>query len=356
MHVVFRADASLTIGNGHVMRCASLGHALRAQGAHCSFVCMAELGHLNNYLEAQGFAVHTLPSRIRDTRTCAEDLLPDWRNDALNTQQVLTQQAIDWLVVDHYGLDRQWEDMLSTHTKRLMVIDDLANRAHQCALLLDANPGRHADDYASLTPARNRLLVGPWYALIRDEIRQNRNTTSEHHGPSSTLKVLVTLGGVDKDNIACQVLAALNTFEGDRPLAIQVIIGPFAPWKTQVIETARAMRWPTQVIHNPDDFVKRMCAHDLAIGAAGTSALERCCLGLPSINVVLAPNQYLSAKALQAQQAAGLIELTSGWQTALHMQLRHLQHDASRQTMRDICTRITDGAGCERVTGEMAHA
>ncbi len=356
MHIVFRADASLTIGHGHVMRCASLAQALRAQGADCSFVCASHAGHLNTYLRDQGFDVRALDHTLSDARHNAESLLPNWQDDARATIDAIQHLSVDWLVVDHYGLDQAWEMALSPHVSQLMVIDDLANRAHHCDLLLDANPGRLANDYASLTPPECRVLAGPQYALIRHEISQSRTDTPRVRHEHAPLKVLVTLGGVDKNNVTSQVLSALHQFDSDAPLDIQVVMGLHAPWLTQVSEMAHSMRWPTQVAHNPSHFVELMCTHDIAIGAAGTSALERCCLGLPSINLVLAANQRLSAQALHANYASGLVELQDGWENALHQQLRALQQDEPRQAMHIACSHITDGAGTARVAREMLHA
>lgn len=356
MHIVFRADASLTMGHGHVMRCVSLAQALRAQGADCSFVCASHAGHLNTYLRDQGFEVRALDHTLSDARHSAESLLPNWQDDARATIDAIQHLSVDWLVVDHYGLDQAWEMALSPHVSQLMVIDDLANRAHHCDLLLDTNPGRLANDYASLTPPGCRILAGPQYALIRHEISRSRTDTPRPRHQHTPLNVLVTLGGVDKNNVTSQVLSALHQFDSDAPLEIQVVMGLHAPWMAQVTEVAQSMRWPTQVAHNPSHFVQLMCTHDIAIGAAGTSALERCCLGLPSINLVLAANQRLSAKALHDSHAAGWVDLQNGWENALHQQLRALQQDAPRLAMHIACSHITDGAGTSRVAREMLHA
>jgi UDP-2,4-diacetamido-2,4,6-trideoxy-beta-L-altropyranose hydrolase len=356
MKIVFRADASLTIGNGHVMRCASLAHALRAQGAQCVFVCANETGHLNAYLHAQGFDVQAFQPSAQDTRVNAESLLPNWLTDAQATLTAIQHQHIDCLVVDHYGLDEQWENLMFPHAKQILVIDDLANRTHQCTWLLDSNPGRNAADYAALTSSNCHTLIGPQYALIRDEIRQFHTKANKRHDSSLPLKILVTLGGVDKDNLTTQVLNSLNQFDSDVPLDIQVVMGPFAPWVDDVKKASQSMRWPTRVTQNPANFVELMCTHDIALGAAGTSALERCCVGLPSINFVLAPNQQLSATALHNQDAAGLVELDQEWQDTLHLQLRNLLNQDNHHAMQQACLRITDGAGAQRVAQEIMHA
>ena len=355
MHIVFRADASLAIGNGHVMRCASLAHALQANGAVCSFVCASDVGHLNTYLQSQGFTVWALDTALHAKRLGAETLLSDWQTDARATIDAMQDQRIDWVVVDHYGLDAQWESALLAKVPHLMVIDDLANRPHCGELLLDANPGRWVDDYLALTPSGCNTLIGPQYALMREEIRQASGLLRSERRQHEPLNLLVTLGGVDKDNITSHVLAVLNRFDSPVPLNIQVVMGPHAPWMAEVVDTSLTMRWPTHVAQNPSNFVALMCTHHIAIGAAGTSALERCCLGLPSINFVLAANQRLSAKALHASHAAGWVELHDGWEVSLAQQIQNLLAFEPWQTMQQACSHITDGAGAERVARELLN-
>jgi UDP-2,4-diacetamido-2,4,6-trideoxy-beta-L-altropyranose hydrolase len=353
MNVVFRVDASVNIGNGHVMRCASLAQSLRSKGAQCNFVCGNLSGNLNAYLESQGFAVLVLNNQQHDRRSNSESLLHNWHADAIATIEAIQDQLIDWLVIDHYGLDRNWEVMLLNHATHLMVIDDLANRPHQCSLLLDANPGRQPFDYVSLTPSGCRLLVGSKYALIRDEIYKSRGNACKKNDTSASVNILIALGGVDKDNFTCKVLDAMNQFNSNEHLQIQVLLGPFAPWVDQVHQVSQGMRWLTSVTQNPSNFVEILCKQDIAVGAGGTSALERCCLGLPSINFVLAPNQLLSAKSLQAQQAAGLVEVDQEWISSFHQQLRQLQDKVKRKAMQNACYLITDGEGADRVTSEI---
>ncbi len=92
-----------------------------------------------------------------------------------------------------------------------------------------------------------------------------------------------------------------------------------------------------------------MLASDLAIGAAGGTSLERCCMGLPSVQVVVADNQRDSAAALQSFGAALTAE---GEDLALEIK-RLLDGVISRpQLMRSLsenAARLVDGAGSTRV-------
>jgi len=152
MRIAFRTDASSQIGTGHAMRCLTLADALREQDAECQFVCREHEGHLMGYIRSRGHDTHALP-RTRPSSSFESDLAHaswlgvDWQTDAAQTRQALGNAALDWLIVDHYALDRPWESALRSSCKRIMVIDDLADRQHDCDLLLDQNYGSSAERY-----------------------------------------------------------------------------------------------------------------------------------------------------------------------------------------------------------------
>lgn len=323
MLVAFRADASLEIGSGHVMRCLTLADALQAQGAQCHFLCREHPGHLCELIEARGYPVHRLPQEARDTNTAvtsvtepkldhAHWLGASWDEDAAACLPLLAELAPAWLVVDHYALDHRWEttvlDRLPNSRPRLLVIDDLADRRHIADLLLDQNLGRQAEDYRGLVPEGCQVLAGPRYALLRPEFREWREASLSRRAREPGLRrLLINLGGVDKDNVTGQVLDALITCDLPENLQISVVMGASAPWRESVTAQARTMPWPTEVVANVSDMARRMAEADLAIGAAGSTSWERCCLGLPTLMVVLADNQKEVASYLNELGAAKLI-------------------------------------------------
>lgn len=322
--VVFRADASLEIGSGHVMRCLTLADALQAQGAACHFLCREHPGHLCEVIEARGFVVHPLPleAKVPDADVIAHAeaepvhahwLGVSWQQDADACQVTLTELAPDWLVVDHYALDHRWErSVLGQGDSRpgLLVIDDLADREHIADLLLDQNLGRKAKDYQGLVPEACRVLTGPHYALLRTEFAQWREASLARRARQPHLqRLLINLGGVDKDNITGQVLEALTACDLPNDLQVSVVMGATAPWLEAVTSQAREMPWPIEVVVNVTDMAKRMAEADLAIGAAGSTSWERCCLGLPTLMVVLADNQRAIANTLAEKGAALPLDL-----------------------------------------------
>ncbi len=325
--ILFRADAALQIGTGHVMRCLTLADALREQGAACHFLCRPHPGHLIALIAARGHQVTALPplpegAAIPASTGYAAWLGTDPARDAADCMAVLGDEPpADWLVVDHYALDRDWERRLRPAARRVLVLDDLANRAHDCELLLDPGIGRGPVDYAGLIPAHARLLAGPEHALLRPEFAAHRAESLARRADPRLRRLLVTLGGVDKDNVTCQVLEALDRTALPAKCAITVVMGPHAPWLAEVQARAARMATPTRVLTGVGDMARLMSDSDLAIGAAGSTAWERCCLGLPSIQLVLAENQTgiaaavaATGGAVTAASPAAIADLLGDWQ------------------------------------------
>jgi UDP-2,4-diacetamido-2,4,6-trideoxy-beta-L-altropyranose hydrolase len=360
---VFRTDASLKIGSGHVMRCLTLAEALRARGAECSFISCEHAGNLLDAIRQRGFAVHLLPAEPVDSaaKTLGEGdafsyqswLGSDWQTDAEQSKAFLAAINPDWLVVDHYALDGLWEQAVKPDCKRLLVIDDLADRAHACDVLLDQNLGRASSDYVNLLPERCIVLTGPRFALLRPEFSALREFSLQRRGQGKPGRLLITMGGVDQLNATGLVLDTLKGCPLPADCRITVVMGAKAPHLRLVQEQASLMPWPTEVLAGIGDMAQRMADNDLAIGAAGSTAWERCCLGLPTLMVVLAENQWPGAKALHAAHAAYLIgevadvpaRLPSGIAELLnHEALRRMSHEASL---------VCDGQGTGRLIEQM---
>lgn len=362
MHIAFRADASLEIGTGHVMRCLTLADALHEKGVECTFVCRPHAGHLLDLVAQRGHKALALGEPQETFNTTADHayvawLGTSWVDDAEQTMRAFGEQTMDWLVVDHYALDARWEQALRPQAKRIMVIDDLADRTHACDLLLDQNLGRLKRDYVALIPPSAGTLLGPKFALLRPEFAALRPQSLVRRSQNQQLQhLLITMGGVDKDNVTCQVLTTLNACTLPSELSITVVMGPHAPWLEQVREVASAMPRSTQVLVGVDNMAQLMADSDLAIGAAGSTSWERCCLGLPSLVLVLADNQKAGAEALQISGAAvylkecrQLRELFSEWRAT----------DAISSTlgcMSNAAASLTDGVGVSYVVARLADS
>ncbi|WP_405279055.1 UDP-2,4-diacetamido-2,4,6-trideoxy-beta-L-altropyranose hydrolase [Cobetia sp. Ld8] len=357
--VVFRADASIEIGTGHVMRCLTLAVALRTQGADCHFLCREHQGHLISVIEAQGFTAHRLPGVSQVGAVQVDDTQPDhahwlgttWEHDAEVCLPLIMQLAPDWLVVDHYALDARWESTVLAEAKanpvtRLLVIDDLADRHHHADVLLDQNQGRAAEDYIGLVPAACQVLAGPRFALLRSEFAEMRGNSQARRRQQPRLKrLLISLGGVDKDNATGRVLDTLKACHLPDELEITVVMGPTAPWLDDVKTSAAELPWPTEVVVSVSDMARRMAEADLAIGAAGSTSWERCCLGLPTLMLILAENQEGIARALDAAGAAICLGRPEQLADRLCHHLSALQVPHPLQAMSHAAAQLTSGEG-----------
>lgn len=356
MHIVFRVDASLQIGSGHLMRCLTLADALRARGASCQFICREHLGHRMDLIEARGYPVQML----RASASLADEVdshAPShaswlgcgWREDAKQTIAALGEARPEWLVVDHYALDSRWERELRPHTQDIMVIDDLADRKHDADLLLDQNLGRADIDYAGLLPSQCTLLIGPGNALIRPQFAQLRAYSLARRRESALKHLMISMGGVDADDATGKVLKALQDAALPEGLRITVVMGGQAPWLESVRELASIARWPCDVRVDVTEMAQLMADSDLAIGAAGGTSWERCCLGLPALIVVLADNQRAGAYALAKTGAAHLLGDATDIAASIPLVFASLLNGDFMERMSLAAGNVCNGLGVERV-------
>ncbi|MFG6531415.1 MULTISPECIES: UDP-2,4-diacetamido-2,4,6-trideoxy-beta-L-altropyranose hydrolase [unclassified Sulfitobacter] len=304
MKICFRADASVEIGNGHMMRCLTLAQELRKRGAVCHFVTRAHQGHRADLIAQLGFELSLLsvpdgpaPASPPDHAAWAG---VSWERDLAESRAVIAEA--DWLIVDHYALDARWQRGLVDCVDRIMVIDDLADRPQAAALLLDQNLGREAKDYDGLVSDDCRILTGPRFALLRPEFAAQRERSLTRRQTPQLAHLMVTMGGTDAIDATSQVLRALKDADLAEALRISVVMGSRAPALERVRALAADMPWPTEVLVDVRDMAALMTDADLAIGAGGSTTWERCCLGLPSIIVETAANQ---AGAVAAMEYAG---------------------------------------------------
>ena len=361
LKVTFRTDASLQIGTGHVMRCLTLADAMREQGAQCTFVCRPHAGHLLDLVAQRGHKALAL-GEPQENFNGATDfahaawLGTSWSDDAEQTMHALVRQTVDWLVVDHYALDARWEEALRPQAKRIMVIDDLADRPHACDFLLDQTLGRRHTDYAPLVPDGCKLLCGAQYALLRPEFAALREYSLKRRVQPVLKELLINMGGVDKDNVTGAVLRALQSRSLPEDCRLTVVMGQTAPWLKNVQDLACSMQRPTRVLVGVNNMAQLMADCDLAIGAAGATSWERCCLGLPSIMLVVAENQLEVAKGLEDAGAAMLCLSAQGLSKQLAVLLDKLFTDSEQiALLSKAAAKVTNGTGAGEVLEQMEY-
>ncbi|MGV3468693.1 UDP-2,4-diacetamido-2,4,6-trideoxy-beta-L-altropyranose hydrolase [Limnobacter sp.] len=356
LKVAFRTDASLEIGTGHVMRCLTLADALTAKGAQCTFICREHPGNLIEYVRSKGHAVHGLPLIHTSDNDLAHSswLGAPQAQDLEACVPILAELQPDWLVVDHYALDARWEVEASKFCTKLMVIDDLADRAHICNLLLDQTFGRDIKDYRTLVPEGCKLLCDSGYALLRPEFAALRPYSMKRREDPQLKNLLINMGGVDKGNVTSQVLKALRDCPLPNNCEITVVMGVTAPWLANVQQQAQTMPWLTTVHVGISNMAQLMADSDLAIGAAGATSWERCCLGLPSIVITLAENQTAIAGGLAKAGASVVLELNNSLMPLLATSIAEICSPSTNLIrMSQAASHIVDGKGLDAVMANL---
>lgn len=298
MNIAFRTDANSQIGIGHFMRCLTLADALKQRGVQIRFVSRDLPDYLCDMLAAKDMEFVSLesdaiPSTIGELKHL-HWLGASQEQDAQACIQALSNRTWDWLVVDHYALDAHWETALRGTARQIMVIDDIADRQHDCDVLLDQN--FYADmqtRYNGKVPEHCKLLLGPRYALLRDEFRKLREQVKPRTGPIK--RILVFFGGVDADNYTTLAIKALVEL-ALKDIQIDVVIGAQHPRRLEIEAACAENGYVCHV--QTSHMAELMAAADLAIGAGGSATWERCVMGLPSLIMVLAENQNKAANDL----------------------------------------------------------
>lgn len=298
---VFRVDASTEMGIGHLMRCLTLAGRLHARAGHIHFITRLLPDVLRAQVLAAGYEMHQLPRRSQDGVSSegpahAAWLGASWQEDARQTAEVIADiGGADVLVVDHYAIDRRWEQCLREQVRWICVIDDLADRPHDCDVLLDQNYFLTPElRYQGLVPSECRLLLGPGQSLLREEFRREQKRLRQRDG--QIRRVLIFYGGADPDNLTGFTLNALKPFMGGE-LEIDIAVGALNPHIASLSDFCNGH--PFCHLHvQTDRMAELMAAADLAFGACGTASWERCAMGLPAIVMVFAHNQLAPTRAL----------------------------------------------------------
>lgn len=308
MNIYFRLDSSVAIGSGHMMRCLTLADMLRERHCKVRFICRALPENFGFLAEQKGYELDWLSG--------------DSTNDAADTIGIIRQNGLaDWIIVDNYGLHFHWEKAVHDHCRKIMVIDDLANRRHFCDAILDQN--YYLDcltRYDALIPAGCAKFLGPQFALLRPEFFQLRRNLRPRDG--EVRRLLVFFGGSDPGNETAKALSAIESLHLPH-IEVDVVVGKMNPHRQQIKDKAKGMQG-VRYYCQADNMAELMAGADLAVGAGGSATWERCFLGLPSLTMIIAENQAQLAHDIDAAGAA----VNLGW--AVDVSAGHLAAELRR--------------------------
>ena len=347
--IAIRTDANSEIGTGHFIRCLTLAEELKKNNALVFFVTRGLPEYLAQMLHDRNIVCYSLPDEILSDEI---DDLPhsNWLKvnqyqDAIQTLEVLARDSIDWLVVDHYAIDHQWESMLKPAAEKIMVIDDLADRQHSCDLLLDQNYYHDMyERYLKKVPLDCQLLLGPSYALLRDEFREKRKVAKPRDGVVKN--ILVYFGGFDSDNYTSIALSVIS--KKKLTVNVDVVVGRHHPKLQEIQSECELNKFNCYV--QTERMAELMAHSDLAMCAGGTSVWEAFSMGLPLICFGTANNQR---KQVFDLRAAGLLiaseadlEVADFFSDSLEIALKN---SALLEMISEKIYRMVDGLGVRKV-------
>ena len=304
MKIAIRVDASGQIGAGHFMRCLALADALKHISRKIFFISRCLPEYLETLLEEKGHAFVNLIGNSDDYKNLDRLDHSYWltvsqKQDAIESIQALVGQSEksstwDWLIVDHYALDSRWETELRQIVKKVLVIDDLADRKHDCDILLDQNYyGNMHNRYNKKVPLSCELLLGPKYALLRNEFHKIHPKACPRIGIPKRL--LVFFGGFDINNYTMKIIRILSKLD-THGLHVDVVVGGKHPDKIAIESKCKKLGYSCHVQTNR--MAEIISRSDVAIGSGGTVTWERICCLLPTIVITTARNQVIPIKEL----------------------------------------------------------
>ncbi|MEL7149187.1 MAG: UDP-2,4-diacetamido-2,4,6-trideoxy-beta-L-altropyranose hydrolase [Pseudomonadota bacterium] len=332
--VVVRADGDSRIGLGHVLRSMAVADELARTGACVTYLCRRLSPWAAAQLEERGFRVEMVDLDEASEQT----------DDAIASIAAVERAGADTVLLDHYGLTKAWTQKVRAHSQVLIAaFDDLAADTRTVDVLIDGSPGRLAADYQGLIPEQAVCLVGPAYAPLRPEFSLARE--ARRGAPNDICRVAISMGGVDPDGVT---LTCLDALDGRADLDLTVILSSDAAKLGATKARVARMKTPTRLLLDRTDMAAVLKDMDLVIGAGGTSSLERCALGLPTVLAVLADNQSFNAKQLaQAGAVAILPDLSA---EAIRQTVEPLLEDPDeRARMGQNAAQLCDGLGAPRV-------
>lgn len=350
-NLFIRVDAGTKIGTGHVMRCLTLADSLKKRFDEIVFIANEMPNNLSKFVKDKGYKLHFIHGythiegqRIQIRQKKAIQIDVDQCNKIINSYK----NAKNWLLIDHYGIDKQWEKKIRKHIEKIIVIDDLANRKHDCDVLIDQNFYKNMKKrYEKLVPRNCLQLLGPKFTLLRPEFKNARKNIKIRN---NVRRILISFGGSDPTNETIKVLRALKCFDDE--YKIDVISGIANSNKTSIKRLCATMKSTSFYTHT-NNIAKLMAQSDLSIGGGGSTTWERCCLGLPTIVSILGENQLQLTNDVAEIGCVINLGLASKLKSEDYTKTIKELKPKMLQEMSKKCFTLIDGNGDIRITNKL---
>jgi UDP-2,4-diacetamido-2,4,6-trideoxy-beta-L-altropyranose hydrolase len=338
MNLLIRADATVEIGTGHVMRCFALAQAWQDRGGKATFALAQSVPAIEEKLRSDGFEVVSVAA------------VPGSPDDAKQTSDLAKRQSASWIVVDGYQFNTEYMPSIKRNSQKVLLVDDLEREDHYSAdIVLNQNLGTNGNSYRD-RESRTRLLLGPRFAMLRREFKPWRKWTRSINADAK--KVLVMMGGSDPGNFTAVTIQALQHI---KDVEAKIVIGGANPHLSELERELNQSSSQFELLSNVSNIAELMAWADVAVSAAGTVCWEMCLLRLTAILVDLAPNQQVIARGLQSARAAvylGSSEDVTAEMIRTELSSLLLSHE-QRSALSQAAQALVDGRGADRVVSAM---
>lgn len=296
-NLFIRVDAGVQIGDGHFLRCLTLVNGLKINFRQVIFITNQLPKHFFEKIKRENFKICKIDgySHIQEERLGKKLKTQLINKDLIQTKKIIGKykNSTNWLIIDHYGIDYDWENKIHENVEKIIVIDDLANRKHDCDILIDQNFYEKMEKrYSKLIPSFCKQFLGPKFTLLRPEFLKTRKNLKRKN---KLKRILISFGGSDPSNETTKVLLAINDLE--KKYKIDVIVGTNNSNKKQIMKLCSKIPF-CNFYEQVENISKYMKKADLAVGAGGSTTWERCCLGLPTIVTSVSEDQKKTAQDL----------------------------------------------------------
>ncbi len=351
-NLFIRVDAGVQIGDGHFLRCLTLANKLKNKNNQIIFISNKLPKHFVEKIKKSNFKIYKINgyTHIQEEKLGKKIKTQLIHNDLVETKKIIEKykNSTNWLIIDHYGIDYVWEKNVRTNIEKIIVIDDLANRKHNCDILIDQNFYENMEKrYSKLIPNYCKQFLGPKFSLLRPEFfnaRKNLKRKKQFN------RILISFGGSDPSNETKKALLAIVDLR--KKYKIDVIVGTNNPNKKQIMKLCSKIS-SCDFYEQVENISKYMKKADLAIGAGGTTTWERCCLGLPTIVTSTSKDQKKIAEDLS--KIGCLIYLGVAKKTTKLDYVKILNEiDAKKlEEISKKCLQLVDGKGVKRTVSKI---
>lgn len=279
--ILIRADATPVMGSGHVMRCLPIAQAAKNAGWEPYFVTFTSIQWVRKRL---------LNSGIRIRFHSEEDA-------KYNSGKMEIDCLFDWMIIDGYHFDTDYQKKAYDIAKQVLVIDDYGHLpAYKCDILLNQNPDAENITYSGTIGAK---LFGSRFAILRSEFKQVRKGLKKYNAYSPN--ILVSMGGGDYSSFLPDIARNFRKIDM-RNTTLSIIAG--AVDSTLIENTFKDLPCKLVILKNVKNMASLLWNTDICISAGGCTCWELCYLGIPFLTYCMAENQKALCEWLYAQNLA----------------------------------------------------